>query len=169
VGAAGEPIDVSFLAQGGLLTGVAGRAPRYPTDPEARAGAARPPWHRRGSAYPYVYDVSFSPDGARLATAGWDGTLRTWDVATGAPLRTTELPGFVHAAAWSPKGDAVAAAVAEVGEVHLVDPATGISRARATGLAVSSVGALAYAPDGSRVVATGGQAPVGLDGRPRTA
>ncbi len=33
-----------------------------------------------------VNEVSFSPDGSRLVTAGNDGTARVWDAATGSPL-----------------------------------------------------------------------------------
>jgi WD40 repeat protein len=35
-----------------------------------------------------VTGVAFSPEGRRLATAGWDKKARVWDPATGERLRT---------------------------------------------------------------------------------
>ena len=32
-----------------------------------------------------IYTLAFDATGARLATGGWDGTVRTWNPATGAP------------------------------------------------------------------------------------
>jgi WD40 repeat protein len=53
----------------------------------------------------HVFGVAFSPDGARLAAACSDGTIRLLDVAR--RQQVAELRGhsdYVHAVAWSPDG-----------------------------------------------------------------
>ena len=62
----------------------------------------------------FVYDLAFSPDGTRLASAGWDGFvgkaggLRVWDVASGDLVGSAgESSGIYSAAAWSADGSRV--------------------------------------------------------------
>ena len=99
----------------------------------------------------YVYGVSFSPDGRRLATAAWDGKVAVVDLVTGALERTFELPGeYLRDVRWSPDGrflvsghNRLARWNAETGEAEAtVDLARGIE-------------CIAYLPDGTRLV-TGG-------------
>lgn len=57
----------------------------------------------------FVSGLGFSPDGARLASASMDGTLKLWDMATGENVAT--LPGHLQEAtdvAFSPDGRTLA-------------------------------------------------------------
>ena len=52
-----------------------------------------------------VFDTTFSPNGSRIASAGFDGTVKVWDVATGqATLTLAGTSGLVSSAAFSPDG-----------------------------------------------------------------
>ena len=58
-----------------------------------------------------VADVAFSPDGAVIVTGSYDGTARTWEVATGRPLVTfAGHDGAVYGVAFSPDGTRIATA-----------------------------------------------------------
>jgi WD40 repeat protein len=68
--------------------------------------------------------LGWSPDGARLLTAGFDGTLRVWDAATGELALLLDHRATVNGAAWSPDGSRIAS-VAANGTVRLWDAASG--------------------------------------------
>ena len=36
----------------------------------------------------WVYSVGFSPDGTKVVSGGWDGTLKFWDLSSGKELGT---------------------------------------------------------------------------------
>src|ERR1700749_826542 len=58
-----------------------------------------------------VADAAFSPEGDVIVTGSYDGTARTWEVATGRPLVTfTGHDKAVYGVAFSPDGTRVATA-----------------------------------------------------------
>ena len=95
-----------------------------------------------------VSSVSFSPDGATLASGSWDGTVRLWDVATGEAIATLEgHTDWVFSVSFSPDGATLASGSWD-DTVRLWDVATGEAIATLEGhtYAVFSV---SFSADGS--------------------
>jgi WD40 repeat protein len=99
-------------------------------------------------------DIAFSPDGAKLATAG--GTsVKVWDTATGDELVSLPLPPqpLAYTVAFSPGGNHLAVGMQFGRGSGVWDVATGEKLFELAGH-TASVAALAYSSDG-RQIATG--------------
>ncbi len=112
-----------------------------------------------------VAEVVFTPDGRQLVSFSHDKTIRTWDIATGEPLRVLRPPigragqGMLYAGAISPDGRLVAAAGLIVpsrteSNIDLIAFDAGRIERVLTGHS-DAIFALAFSPDG-RLLASGG-------------
>jgi len=99
--------------------------------------------------------LAFDPRSSRLAAGGYN-RVYIWDSATGAPVKAVDLAaGRILALTYMPSGARLAAAGSDT-TVRVLDTASFAETARfATGAAAS--GALAFAPDGTRLAAGAGR------------
>jgi WD40 repeat protein/serine/threonine protein kinase len=105
--------------------------------------------------------LAFSPDGKRLVSANADAgaTLKIWETDTGAELVSIPLPDATEPRiAWSPDGKSIAIANGDLdkGTVRILDGDGLKEKLVLTGHA-GAAKALAFTPDGERLVVTAGR------------
>ncbi|MCS7045273.1 MAG: hypothetical protein NZO58_02845 [Gemmataceae bacterium] len=106
-----------------------------------------------------VKAISFSPDGQRLASGGYDRLVKIWDLGNGHELLTyAGHSDFVYAVEFSPDGRWLASGAAER-DIHLWDTATGKLERTLQGLGTYTK-ALAWSPNG-KYLAVGQGGPPG--------
>jgi WD40 repeat protein len=112
-----------------------------------------------------VRAAAFSPDGARVITASKDGTVRVWDVATGASVLALKgLNGGVLAAGFSPDGARIVT-TDEGGDVRVWDARSG-APVLAFSVTPNVARSAIFAPDGSQILVASQEGKVTLhDGR----
>jgi WD40 repeat protein len=101
-----------------------------------------------------VTSVAFSPDGGRVLSGGSDNTIKLWEVATGALIRTFEgHSAIVASVAFSPDGTRVLSGGWDK-TIKLWDTATGALIRTFEGHS-AMVTSVAFSPDGGRVLSGG--------------
>lgn len=97
-----------------------------------------------------VIAVAYSPDGEKLASGGFDGGVKIWDVATGLePVALAGHAGWVAAVGFSPDGSLLATGSHDH-TIKLWDVMTGLEIATLTGHS-GNVYSVAFSPDGSQL------------------
>ena len=101
-----------------------------------------------------LYDAQISPDGKTLATAGYDRTIKLWQLADAKLLRTIDIhKGAIFALAWHPSGKVLASASADE-TVKLWRVADGV-RLDTLNQAQGELCTVLFTPDGGSILAAG--------------
>lgn len=101
-----------------------------------------------------LYDAEISPDGALLATAGYDRTIRLWQPADGKLLRTIDVhKGAIFDLAWHPGSKVLASASAD--ETVKLWRASDGTRLDTLNQPQGEMSSVLFTPDGEYIIAAG--------------
>jgi small GTP-binding protein len=93
-----------------------------------------------------VYRMAISPDGSTLASPSQDGSVRLWNIKSGAFLRKLDLQPSVICVGWSPDSRSLAAGTTDL---SIWEAATGTNIKTLPSTGGSRVLSIAWSPDGS--------------------
>lgn len=95
-------------------------------------------------------DVSWSPDGGRVATLSGYDTLQIWDLATGRPIASPTSIKGVASVDWSPDGRSIVTGASD-GAIRLWHPQSGLEIGPPAFPTGARIRAVAWSPDGAQV------------------
>jgi hypothetical protein len=146
---------MSRLLIGSLaLLGIASLLPGQTQDDSLPPGAIARLGEVRYSHVGRVFSLAFSPDGKTLVAGAWDGSLRSWDPATGKELRKYEgHTGWVRSVSFAADGKTFASGGKDR-VIRLWDTVTGEMLRRLEGHP-DWVQCLALSPDGKTLASRG--------------
>jgi WD40 repeat protein len=143
--------DVAFSPDSSLLAAVGSSVWVWDLATPESPAASRPPQS--------LYDARFSPDGARIASAGLDGIVRLWERSSGElSASSAEHDGRIYDVCFTPDG-ALLVSVGQDGVLVVQDAETGSVRRRlsAGDRIITNV---ACSPDSRRVATAGSDGPI---------
>lgn len=139
--------DGARLVVAGGITGLRGVA-------EIRDAATGKLVRSFGGHRDIVYDAELSPDEQTLATAGYDRSIKLWNVADGTLLRSIDVHnGAVFDLAWHPSGKLLGSASADE-TVKLWRVSDGV-RLDTLSQPQGELASVVFTPDGGHVIAAG--------------
>jgi eukaryotic-like serine/threonine-protein kinase len=99
----------------------------------------------------HIEGIRFSPNSSLLITAGWDGTCKVWDVATGEVMHVIDVPPHCEDAVFAPDGTTFAISTENVAMIYDAESGRRLHLLQGH---ENTAECLVYSPDG-RWLATG--------------